>query len=90
MGSFSHERIRKRVDSADLVLALGTQRTDLNLGAAPTTSPENAVWAVERRVEISQHQYTEVDVGDFVSALAAVRYPRVTTDIAARLSNVCL
>ena len=52
MGSYSHERIRKRVASADLVLALGTQRTDVNLGAAkPTVSSENAVWAVERRVD---------------------------------------
>ncbi len=88
MGSFSHERIRKRVASADLVLALGTQRTDLNLGSAePTTSPKNAVWAVERRVEISLHQYTDVDVGDFVSGLAAARFPRSSSSQSAKSAN---
>ena len=40
MGSFGHERIRERVAKADLVVALGTQRTDMNLGAAkPTVAP---------------------------------------------------
>ena len=77
IGSYSHEKIRKRVAAADLVLALGTQRTDLNLGSgsAPVSS-ENSVWAVERRVEISEHQYTEIDLADFVSGLASARLPR--------------
>jgi indolepyruvate decarboxylase len=49
----------------------------VNLGAAkPTVSSEKAVWAVERRVEISHHQFTDVHVGDFVSALASSRLPR--------------
>ena len=77
MGSHGHEKIRKRVASSDLLLALGTQRTDLNQGAADAmVSPENSVWAVERRVEISEHQYTEIGLADFVSALASARLPR--------------
>jgi TPP-dependent 2-oxoacid decarboxylase len=77
MGSYSHEKIRKRVAASDLLLALGTQRTDLNLGAADAAvSSENSVWAVERRVVISEHQYTEVNVAEFVAALAAARLPR--------------
>jgi indolepyruvate decarboxylase len=76
MGAHGHEQIRKRVASSDLLLALGTQRTDLNQGAADArVSPANSVWAVERRVQISQHQYTEIGLADFVSALASARLP---------------
>ena len=71
VGAFSHPAIRKRFREADLVLALGTQRTDLNLG--PTRSPippERSVWAVAGRVEVSHHQYSEVELHEFVAGLA--------------------
>ena len=46
---------------ADLVLSLGTQLTDMNLGAAkPQVSRERSVWAIDRRVNVSFHQYTDV------------------------------
>ena len=76
MGPYSHERIQERVRRADLVVALGTQPTDLNLGGAPPQiAAERSVWARSSRVEISHHQYTDVAIHDFVSALARQDLP---------------
>jgi indolepyruvate decarboxylase len=65
------------VRKADLVLALGTQLTDINLGAArPQVSRDRSVWAADRRVNISYHQYSDVSLRDFVAALAKQKLPR--------------
>jgi indolepyruvate decarboxylase len=78
MGPFSPPAIEKRVRDADLVLALGTVLTDMNLGASkPQVRRERSVWAVENRVNVSFHTYTDVVLRDFVSALAAERLPRL-------------
>lgn len=77
MGPFSPAPIQERVRKADLVLALGTQLTDINLGAArPQVSRDRSVWAADRRVNISYHQYSDVSVRDFVTALAKRKLPR--------------
>jgi indolepyruvate decarboxylase len=77
VGPFSPPAIRKRVRDADLVLALGTQLTDLNLGAArPEVLRDRSVWAAERRVNVSFHQYSEVTIADFVGALANAKVTR--------------
>ena len=77
MGPFSPKPIQERVRKADLVLALGTQLTDINLGAAkPQVSRDRSVWAADRRVNVSFHQYTEVSLRDFVAALAKRELPR--------------
>ncbi len=77
VGPFSAPAISERVRRADLVLALGTQLTDINLGAArPQVSRARSVWATERRVNVSFHQYTDVTVRDFVSSLARQELPR--------------
>ena len=77
MGPFSARAIQDRVRDADLALALGTQLTDINLGAAkPQLRRERAVWATNGRVNISFHTYTDVQLRDFVPALAAQRLPR--------------
>jgi indolepyruvate decarboxylase len=69
--------IRKRVASADLVLALGTELTDLNLGAAkPEVAREKSVWAIDGSVRVSFHQYNEVELREFVGELARARLPR--------------
>ena len=49
--------IQRRVRDADLVLALGTQLTDMNLGAAkPQVRRERAVWAIgESRERLVPH-----------------------------------
>lgn len=70
IGPFSPAPIQKRVQEADLVLALGTQLTDMNLGASrPQVKRDLAVWATSGRVNISYHTYTEVTLRDFVERL---------------------
>jgi indolepyruvate decarboxylase len=77
MGPFSPAPIQKRVRDADLVLALGTQLTDINLGAArPQVSRDRSVWAADRRVNISYHQYSDVSLRDFVATLTRRKLPR--------------
>ncbi len=77
MGPFSPAPIQERVRKADLVLALGTQLTDINLGAArPQVSRDRSVWAADRRVNISYHQYSDVSLSDFVAGLARRKLPR--------------
>jgi TPP-dependent 2-oxoacid decarboxylase len=77
IGPFSAPEIEKRVRAADLVLALGTQLTDMNLGAArPQVRRRHSVWAHSQRVNVSYHTYTEVALKDFVSGLAKESLPR--------------
>ena len=77
MGPMSPPAIRRRVATADLVLALGTELTDLNLGAAkPEVARERSVWAIDGSVRVSFHQYTEVELREFVGELARARLPR--------------
>ncbi len=77
IGPFSAPEIQKRVRSADLVLAMGTQLTDMNLGAAkPQVLRDRSVWASDHRVNVSFHTYTDVTVKDFVAGLAKERLPR--------------
>jgi TPP-dependent 2-oxoacid decarboxylase len=76
IGPFSAPAIQKRVADADLVLALGTQLTDMNLGAAkPQVHRERSVWAVSQRVNVSFHSYTDVELKDFVGKLAQQKLP---------------
>jgi indolepyruvate decarboxylase len=77
MGPMSPTATRRRVANADLVLALGTELTDLNLGAAkPEVARERSVWAIDGSVRVSFHQYTEVELRDFVAELGKARLPR--------------
>ncbi|MCH8082993.1 MAG: hypothetical protein IH885_02040 [Myxococcales bacterium] len=77
VGTFSAREINDRVRDADLVLALGTQLTDLNLGATkPQIERDRSVWAIAQRVNVSFHSYTDVMLKDFVDGLVAERLPR--------------
>jgi indolepyruvate decarboxylase len=77
MGPLSPKPIQDRVRSADLVLALGTELTDMNLGAArPQVARDRSVWALDGRVNVSFHQYTDVQLYDFVAELAREALPR--------------
>jgi indolepyruvate decarboxylase len=76
IGPFSAPEIQSRVRAADLVLAMGTQLTDMNLGAArPQVHRERSVWAANQRVNVSFHTYTDVTLKDFVVGLAKERLP---------------
>jgi indolepyruvate decarboxylase len=76
IGPFSAREIQRRVRAADLVLALGTQLTDLNLGASkPQVHRDRSVWAASQRVNVSFHTYTDVALKDFVAGLAKQQIP---------------
>ena len=71
IGPFGAPAIQERVRAADLVLELGTQHTDINLGRAPEIAPaERTIWAEPERVSISFHQYPNVVLHEFVRGLA--------------------
>src|SRR5262245_16496653 len=77
IGAISPRSIRARVDRADVLLNLGTLLTDMNLMMrAPTFRPEDAISAVDDRVEVSFHSYDQVTLRDFVAALARGRLER--------------
>ena len=77
IGPFSAPPIQKRVRAADLVLSMGNQLTDMNLGAAkPQVRRKDSVWAVAQRVNISFHTYTDVMLKDFIAGLAREKLPR--------------
>lgn len=70
IGTISPPAIRERVDEADLVLNLGTLLTDMNLGSRlPQLPREKSIWAVQNKVDISYHTYTEVTLRDYVKGL---------------------
>jgi indolepyruvate decarboxylase len=77
VGPFSARGINERVREADLVLALGTQLTDINLGATkPQVVREHSVWAASARVNVSFHTYTDVQLKEFVEKLVASDLPK--------------
>ena len=77
MGPFSPAPIARRVKEADLVLALGTQLTDMNLGASEAqVSRERSIWAIEGHVNVSYHQYTGVTLPEFIKGLRQQKLPR--------------
>jgi indolepyruvate decarboxylase len=78
VGPFSAPAIQQRVLRADLVLALGTPLTDIDLGGArPQVPRDRSVWALQGRVNVSYHTYTDVMLRDFVGELAGQRLPRI-------------
>lgn len=82
VGPFSPPAIQRRVRDADLVLALGTLLTDLNLGAAkPQVARGRSVWALGDRVNVSFHQYTDVTLRDFVATLSLEALPRFSEKV---------
>jgi indolepyruvate decarboxylase len=71
LGAISPPRIRKRVENADLILALGMLLTDIESGGrAPSEAlRDRSIWAVDNRVNVSFHTYTNVTLKEFVGGL---------------------
>ena len=71
VGAISPPRLRKRVEKADLLLSLGMLLTDIEMGGhhPPEVLRNRSIWAVENRVHVSFHTYTEVTLRDFVHVL---------------------
>ncbi|HEY6419802.1 MAG TPA: thiamine pyrophosphate-binding protein [Candidatus Binataceae bacterium] len=70
VGAISPPSIVARMDEADFVLNLGCLKTDMNFGNRPPKMIQGkTVWAVDRKVDVKYHTYTDVAVRDFVRAL---------------------
>ena len=70
IGPISPPAIVARMDEADFVLNLGCLKTDMNFGnRPPRVIQSRTVWAVDRKVDVKFHTYTDVAVRDFVRAL---------------------
>jgi len=77
IGAISPREILRRVDRADLVLNLGAMRTDMDLGSRPPqVTRDRSIWAVDGRVHVSFHTYTDVHIRDFVRGLLRTRLRR--------------
>jgi indolepyruvate decarboxylase len=83
MGALSPAAIRRRVDAADLVLDLGTPATDIG-GLAQPLPQERVVRAVDRRVDVSFHTYTDVGLREFVRALLGRKLARFEESVVYR------
>ena len=71
VGAVSPPGIRKRVEEADLIIGLGMFLTDIEMGGSqpPEALRHRSIWAVENRVNVSFHTYTDVTLRDFVRGL---------------------
>jgi TPP-dependent 2-oxoacid decarboxylase len=91
IGPISPPPIVVRMDQADFVLNLGCLKTDMNFGNRPPRDIQGkTVWAVDRRVDVKYHTYTEVGVRDFVRALLKenLRHHREAVNYADNLREV--
>ena len=70
-GAVSPPAIRERVERADLIVGLGMLLTDIEMGGSqpPEALRHRAIWAVENRVNVSNHTYTDVTLRHFVHGL---------------------
>lgn len=83
IGGISPKAICERIDRADLVLNLGAQQTDIELGSrAPDVNQERTIWAAANRVDVSLHSYTDVTLRGFVKQLRQTRLRRHREEVA--------
>ncbi|HZR77738.1 MAG TPA: thiamine pyrophosphate-binding protein [Chthoniobacterales bacterium] len=70
----SDEHVRKYVESADLVLMLGTFITDMSMGFyTAKLDRRRTVLATTERVTVQYHRYESIQFRDFLEHLVAVR-----------------
>jgi TPP-dependent 2-oxoacid decarboxylase len=82
IGPISPPPIVARMDEADFVLNLGCLKTDMNFGnRPPRVIQSRTVWAVDRKVDVKFHTYTDVAVRDFVRALLKEKIRRHTEHV---------
>jgi len=74
--AMSREPVRDYVESADCLLMLGSQLTDINLGGnTARLSPERSIHANHDQVRIGYRTYDQVHLDDFIAALAGADLP---------------
>ena len=77
-GAISPPPIRARVEQADLIIGLGMFLTDIEMGGSqpPEALRHRSIWAVDNRVNVSFHTYTDITLRDFVHALLRAEFKR--------------
>jgi len=78
VGAVSPRPIRERVEQADLIIGLGMFLTDIETGGGQPAEAlrHRSIWAVENRVNVSFHTYTDVTLRDFVHGLMRAEFKR--------------
>jgi indolepyruvate decarboxylase len=72
----SDERVRRYVESADLVLMLGTFITDMSMGFyTAKLDRKRTVLATTERVNVRYHRYESIQFRDFLDGLANATIP---------------
>jgi TPP-dependent 2-oxoacid decarboxylase len=75
-GAMGHDEVTKYVEASDCVLMLGTFMTDINLGIyTAELDLGNCIYVTSEECRVRYHHYHDVQLEDFVRALAA-RHPR--------------
>lgn len=70
MGALSRDAVKSRVENSDALLTFGAMSTDINTGGFTAHLPEgNTIRANMEKVQIRNHYYDRVWLGDFISAL---------------------
>jgi TPP-dependent 2-oxoacid decarboxylase len=70
----SDEHVRKYVESADLVIMLGTFITDMSMGFyTAKLDRRRTVLATSERVSVQYHRYDSIQFRDFLEALATAK-----------------
>ena len=60
------------VEESDCVILLGTFMTDINLGIfTANLDPANCIYATSEQLRIRHHHFHDVQLADFIRALAA-------------------
>jgi indolepyruvate decarboxylase len=73
----SDEHVRRYVESADLVLMLGTFITDMSMGFYTAKLDRGrTVLATSERVSVQYHRYDSIQFRDFLEALATAKIKR--------------
>jgi indolepyruvate decarboxylase len=75
-GALGREEVTKYVEASDCVLLLGTFMTDLNLGIyTAELDLGDCIYVTSEQCRVRYHHYHDVQLADFVRALAA-RHPK--------------
>ncbi|MCX5794603.1 MAG: thiamine pyrophosphate-binding protein [Elusimicrobia bacterium] len=76
-GAWSRETVRRQVESSDCLLSLGVWMTDLDTGLfSVKLDSRRMIAAAGDRVRVQNHYYDNIQLGDFVRALAPAIRPR--------------
>lgn len=76
-GGWSRETVRKQVESSDCLLSIGVWKTDMDTGMfSDNLDNRRTIIAGNGQVRIGEHEYRNVQLGDFICGLMTGARPR--------------